>query len=84
MSKNGKCSKCSSDVFGGSYFTENGNAFLFCKECSDLLGKAPTGGAVEAFLGQKKVESWIQKNIREAREKREMDHGKSVLGSPST
>ena len=84
MSKNGQCAKCRSDVFGGSYFTENGKAFLFCKECSDLLGKAPNGGTVEAFLGPEKVESWVEKNIREAREKRERVQGKSVLGSPST
>lgn len=66
-----KCAKCKDDLAGGGVFVESGESFSFCKTCSDLLEKAPTGNTIHDFLGHKKYESWVARNIREARERRE-------------
>jgi len=63
------CAKCKDECKAGSFFTEGGQTYWFCLPCSNVLNQMPTGN-VEAFLGPKKKESWVAKNMREAKERR--------------
>ncbi len=45
------CKKCNSDgEIKGSYFTEAGEAFYFCKICSEVLEHMPQGNKVGCLL----------------------------------
>jgi len=65
------CAKCKDGCEGGDIIVEGGNAFKFCKACSDLIKSSPTGNTIHNFLGPKKVESTVAKNMREAKERRD-------------
>jgi hypothetical protein len=64
-----QCAKCN-DEADGSMETEGGEVYLFCKACSDLLEKVAPGNTISNFLGREKKEKWVEKNMREARERR--------------
>ncbi len=65
-----KCAKCKGDLAGGSIITEGGKSFLFCKTCVDFLQEHPSGHKIHHFLPAEK-ETWVAKNVREAKERRE-------------
>ena len=63
------CAKCIDESKHGSFFTQGGETYWFCLPCSNVLNEMPTG-SIEVFLGPNKKESWVAKNMREARERR--------------
>ena len=67
----GKCAKCKDSLLGGGVFIESGESFSFCRTCSDLLAKAPTGNTIRDFLGHRKYERCVTKNMKQAKEIRE-------------
>lgn len=63
-----ECVKCGFSSANHSIIVEGGIGYLFCKACANVLESLPTG-TIENFVGPKK-ESWVAKNMREARERR--------------
>jgi hypothetical protein len=43
--------------------------YIFCEHCSKLIDMLPHG-TLQIFLGEHNKESWVDKNIREARLRR--------------
>lgn len=66
------CAKCKDDVRGGAIFIDGGDSFSFCKACSNLLDSSPTG-SIRNFLTTAKVESWVAKNMRNARNRNHLE-----------
>ncbi len=62
------CSKCNLSTEGGSTLVEGGQEYYFCPTCTKILDSQPNQ-TMFSFLGPKK-ESWVARNIREARERR--------------
>lgn len=73
------CSKCDGKVTTGSMIVEGGIGYFFCDPCMNILEECPTGNTIANFLGPKK-ETLIEKNMREARERRE--RGESLWTKP--
>jgi hypothetical protein len=65
------CDKCKDVVTGGSAIVKGGTTFYFCKICTDILDKLPTGNTIFEFLGPEKEEKCFVKNIRLAKNLRE-------------
>lgn len=64
-----KCSKCNDDKIFSTQ-TEAGDFFHFCQACTHALDQMNQGNKINLFLGEEKKESWVDKNMREARERR--------------
>lgn len=64
------CAKCGEDSTT-SIFVEGGETYHFCRICTNIIDELDrTGNVIHDFLGRDKKESWVEKNIREARERR--------------
>lgn len=68
-----KCAKCSDSIEGVNMYVEGGNGYFFCKTCSTILDSNPKEN-VASFLGPR-LETWVAKNIREARDRRARGEG---------
>jgi hypothetical protein len=65
------CAKCR--LPGDKMIVEGGVGYIFCKSCGETLEKLPTS-TIQGFIGTKK-ETWVAKNMREARERRAAGKG---------
>ncbi len=64
-----KCSKCKLSSKDGSIRTEGGKVYVFCSSCSYALDQV-SFISIGTFLGSRREETWVAKNMREARERR--------------
>lgn len=63
-----KCAKCLVCTEKLAAVAGGGKSYLLCKACTDLI-ESSEGNWIERFHGIKE-ESWVARNIREAKERR--------------
>ena len=63
-----KCSKCHKDISDYSIFSEGGVVYMFCTACTENA-RSLNPGQIKDYCGPK-AETWIDKNMREARKRR--------------
>ena len=63
-----RCAKCEGLSELSTHMTSGGVCYILCESCFEQVKDCPTG-SLETFMAPKK-ESWVAKNMREARERR--------------
>lgn len=64
------CDICKKHVKSVSLYVESGKTHKLCLDCEFEIEKTPLGNRINNKINEKK-ESWVTKNIREAKERRE-------------